>query len=112
MDSKGHWHNTPAQTEIMRHLRSEITGLPERPVIEIGIGERVSIAKSDGSFVFATFDKAEKNRVTLTPCVDSPPAPYFEFAEAVELRRENGEKVKAQIWDNRGGRIIVRTLPV
>lgn len=116
MDDRGHWHDA----ERMRRdddLRRRLveSALPEaarRPVIEIGIGETVGVVKASGETVMATFGAAEKNKVTLTPQDDGKPRPYLELAEAVQLQRASGESVRAQVWDNRKGKLILRTLPI
>jgi hypothetical protein len=114
MDSRGHWHD--GNSDVFSPLAKDAEGKPaarERPVIELAIGEMVDVVKADRSFVRASFDGAERNRVTLTP-VDLPGhvRPYLELAEPVELRRLNGSACRAQVWDNRKGKIILRTLPV
>lgn len=81
-------------------------------IAEIGIGEMVQIVKTNGQTMLARFDAAEKNRVTLAPQYDGKPRPYLELAERVELQRSTGESIKAQVWDNRNGKIILRTLPI
>lgn len=107
MDDRGHWHDvtidaTPSQIDQIFKGK--------RPVISIGIGEQVVVLKADGQRIAATFDGAEKNRVTLKPW--DGPHPYLELAEHVQMQRKNGESVAAQIWDNRGGKIVFRTLPI
>lgn len=124
MDTKGHWHNEDSEAmkafkAAERAGRAAEVAQPERPVISIGIGEVVQIVRNGGEFLTATFDAAEKNKVTLTPqaemaandrCCSGPV--YLELAETVQIQRSNGENVRAQVWDNRGGKIILRTLPV
>lgn len=103
MDDRGYWHD-------QRHTQQVERVLGVRPVIEIDAGEGVMIVKGDGQVQHATFDSAEKNKVTLTPTGDQ--RPYLELAERVALTRANQDSVVAQVWDNRGGKIILRTLPV
>ena len=110
MDSRGNWHNENSESFKKMFAEQEGKAPPERPVISIGIGEQVVILKSDGQRIAATFDAAEKNRVTLTPW--EGPHPYLELSEQVELQRQSGESVRAQVWDNRKGKIILRTLPI
>ena len=38
--------------------------------------------------------------------------PVVGLAESVQLTRATGDSVRAQVWDNRGGKIILRTLPL
>src|ERR1700734_2535600 len=119
MDEKGYWHHVESEKdkaglaeaarlgskarkalelgEINDELRSIFPG---RKVIEIGIGESVNVVK----------DAAEKNRVTLT-AVGLAQRPYFELAEHVQIQRDSGESIRAQVWDNRNGKLILRTLP-
>lgn len=116
MDDRGHWHESEAAAAaVNERLRNELqpgTGGRARATIGIGIGEMVSVVTNDGTTVMATFDAAEKNKVTLTPQDDGKPRPYLELASTVDLTRANGESVKAQVWDNRRGKLILRTLPV
>jgi hypothetical protein len=81
-------------------------------VIACDIGEVVAIVREDGVSFMASFDAAEKNRVTLTPQPPGAPTPWLELASRVKLERSNGESVVAQVWDNRRGKLILRTLPV
>src|ERR1700734_547422 len=129
MDEKGYWHHVESEKdkaglaeaarlgskarkalevgEINDELRSIFPG---RKVIEIGIGESVNVVKDDGEKMRCTFDAAEKNRVTLT-AVGLAQRPYFELAEHVQIQRDSGESIRAQVWDNRNGKLILRTLP-
>jgi len=118
MDNRGHWHESEqAAMDANRKFRDQFSNspsqMPERPAISIEYGEMVQVVKADGETLHATFDAVEKNKVTLTP-QDKPgvPLPYFELAESVQLARASGESVKAQVWDNRKGKLILRTLPV
>jgi hypothetical protein len=119
MDSKGYWHSTEGQEEAMR-LEKVMAGLNddgvptaarERPVIILSLNEVVTVEKADGTRLTCTFNGAEKNRVTLTPDAGQP---YLEFGENVVIWSESRppQRAKAQVWDNRSGRLILRTLPV
>lgn len=117
MDDRGYWHDSKeaaeAANERIRAAFGEKTSdIPERPPFTVGIGEMLLIVKANGEQVYGTFDSAEKNKVVLTPKDDGKPRPYLELAEHVQLARATGESVKAMIWDNRNGKIILRTLPV
>jgi hypothetical protein len=116
MDNSGRWHASEAEAvDANRRIREQFSGIasnmPERPAISIEIGEIIAVVKLDGSRLMASFDAAEKNKVTLDPQPDAH-APYFELAEHVTLERATGESVRAQVWDNRKGKLILRTLPV
>jgi hypothetical protein len=89
MDARGYWHT--------------------RPVVTAEIGQRVKVEKADGQSFAAVFAGVEKNRVTLRP--EPETWPYLEFAEAVSLVID-GQAIRAQVWDNRGGTVILRTLPL
>jgi hypothetical protein len=112
MDSKGYWHNE-RPSEQMEALTDELQGKEHRPrfVIELAVDELVRVVTADGSYTSVVFKKAEKNKVTFVPPSDSP-VPYFDFASTVTIERATGESVKAQVWDNRNGTLILRTLPV
>jgi hypothetical protein len=117
MDSKGYWHSESGEEEA-RRLEKVMAGLKddgvrpaqrERHVIEFSKGEVATVKLADGRTITTTFESAEKNRVTLIP---DDRQPYAEFAEAVTLLNECGQEARAQVWDNRSGRLILRTLPV
>lgn len=112
MDSSGHWHDVDRESRISRALEGIQHG-EDRPrfVMEASYGEMVSVVKDNGESIMATFDATDKNKVTLTPQGDGP-RPYLELAERVQLQRATGGSVVAQVWDNRAGKIILRTLPV
>jgi hypothetical protein len=114
MDDRGHWHESPTLRQLIDSATvvGEFHPPAQRPAIEIEIGETVMIVKDDGATIMASFDAAEKNKVTLTPQKPPTPEQYLELAEPVQLARANGESIRAQVWDNRGGKIVLRTLPV
>jgi hypothetical protein len=115
MDNSGHWH--PDMESALKANRAMDQFLPEdhprrqRCAISIAIGEVVTVVKKSGERAKFTFNSAEKNRVILAPWGRGQ-LPYLELAEHVQLQRDNGEEVPAQVWDNRRGNIILRTLPV
>ena len=113
MDERGHWHDvSDEQFEAGRQM-GHLLGSRPRYVVSIAIGERVTVIKpGTGERQEATFDKADRNRVHLTPVGNRSPLLYFDLAERVMLRSAAGVEVPAQIWDNRNGKIILRTLPV
>lgn len=113
MDDRGHWHQSDDFGERFKAMErgEEVTEL-RRPVISIGIGEMCRIVKDDGTFICASFDAAEKNKVTMTPQWGEGVRPFFELAERVKLECADGQSISAQVWDNRNGKLILRTLPV
>lgn len=117
MDSRGYWHESEelARQADDRYARERgsrnSNGDRSRPLFSVEIGEGVEVVKADGQGVLARFEAAEKNRVTLKPVNDTGGL-YFRFAEQVHLRRSNGDEVRAQVWDFRGGKLILRTLAV
>lgn len=118
MDSRGMWHKGDEYDKIKAMIHGEDEAGPDeinpertRPVIEIGIGEKVQIITVDNSLMDAVFESCEKNKVTLKPCYENPGV-YLEFGSTVDLRNVSGASVKAQVWDNRHRKIILRTLPV
>lgn len=121
MDSKGYWHNNPEEekrlaeriTEAMGRHDNSRTEAPLRFVVEMELGSTVEVTRGDDRLL-AVFEKAEKNKVTLCPLDEAGKVrPYLELAETVTLSKgDGGEGVKAQVWDNRNGKIILRTLPV
>ena len=68
------------------------------------------IEKSSGEMLRTSFVSASGNKITLKPL--DLERPYLEFAEHVNITNEKNVTVKAQVWDNRNGKIILRTLPV
>lgn len=121
MDDRGHWHNVSekevAQRNAMRdmdHDRNESGRSNDRPrfVFSMEIGSTVELVRGDDK-VLAVFEGAEKNKVTLRPIEQAGvQMPYLEVAETVTLSNGSDDGVKAQVWDTRKGRIILRTLPV
>lgn len=111
MDSKGYWHEGSKAIEQFTN-QPERSNVRERPVIVLKEGETVTVMKADGSFVRAIFQVASKNKVTLRPIEMNRSQPYLELSESVRLEAENGESIPAQVWDNRRGFIVLRTLPV
>lgn len=117
MDNRGYWHETEkgardANREYLRQSRTPVTEERIRPVISIEEGETVTVMKSDGTFIRCRFEAAEKNKVWVRPIELNPHQPCVSMSENVTLERENGEQVSAQIWDNRRGRIVLRTLAI
>jgi len=115
MDEKGYWHNREAESrERIREAFGPETGTVERQriVFELEVGQLVTI-KCGREEIRAVFKGAEKNRVTVIAIAEvGRPLPYLELAQSVELSDGKGKSTLAQIWDNRGGKIILRTLPV
>jgi len=112
MDDKGYWHDRrpDAIDEINRELgRSGAVPQP-RYVMSMAIGEVIRVEKSGGEMIRARFDEAKGNKITLTPLDDK--RPYLETAERVQITNEQNVTVEAQVWDTRGGKIVLRTLPV
>lgn len=113
MDDSGNWHNAgPTLADKFRQAHDEAEGktVPERPVITCGIGETVYITQEDGTYGGYRFEGAEKNRVTLSSIGGM--MPYFDFGSKVTMHNAAKETCKAQVWDNRGGKLILRTLPL
>ena len=54
--------------------------------------------------------EAQRNQVTVHSELSH--AAISVLADRVQLRRASGEQVAAQVWDNRNGSIILRTLPI
>lgn len=119
MDDRGYWHN-PTQKELvaertaalMNEDRDRSTG-GERPrfIMEVAGDELVRIVCDDGSYSSYIFNSAEKNKVTLSGVEDAPQLP-LNLSDIVYMERATGERVKAQVWDRRNGKLILRTLPV
>lgn len=107
MDHQGNWHHdVPSEERLKNDL------LPDRGryVISVAIGEQCRIEKSGGEMLCAVFEKADGNKITLKP-IDSV-NPGFLFSEKVRLTNLANVTIEAQVWDNRGGTIILRTLPI
>lgn len=116
MDDNGYWHHRNAP-EIEKHLkndRDERTQPPERFVISFEIGSTVVVKRdSNGEEIVCVFERAEKNKVTLRRIEHEGKTPaYLSLAERVNLSDGSGNGVSSQVWDNRGGKLILRTLPV
>lgn len=111
MDERGYWHYP---SESMEAIADELQGKERRlrAVISLEPNELVRVVTGDGSYCSATFKSAEKNKVTLTPVEGGMPMPYLDFARTVTLEKATGEKIEAQVWDNRNGSLILRTLPI
>ena len=121
MDSKGYWHNRPSP--VIDALRDELSAIRESPdgrarsndrprfIIELEVGSTVEVTRGDDKLL-AIFEGAEKNKVTLRPIDEAGKTrPYLELAEQVQLSNGSDPGVKAQVWDNRNGKLILRTLP-
>lgn len=107
MDDKGYWHDR-AKEDLVAAFTQD--GEPRRFVIDLGVGEVVRIEKDADATLRARFESANGNKITLVP-IDEV-RPYLEFAEHVSITNERDVTVRAQVWDNRKGKIILRTLPV
>lgn len=113
MDEKGYWHNRPPSQLEQQMERSRENQEPrERFVISFEIGSTVLVTRGDDKLI-CVFEGAAKNKVTLRPVDEvSKPRPYLELAERVELSDGTNPVVAAQVWDNRHGKIVLRTLPI
>ena len=114
-DRRGNWHNTPREQKRIQDAFEDAIEPGHRQarfVIELEIGERITVVKSDGTMLVATFDKADANNVFLTPVAEQSPLPYMETAERVSIEWNNGESVTAQVWDRRNGKLVLRTLAI
>lgn len=118
MDNRGYWHNMKdSEIEKLKYELAEgrdTARSNDRPrfVFSCDIGEGVEIVNEKREGMLCRFDAAEKNRVTLTPMNDGQPFAVFNFGDRVSVVRSNGDSIPAQIWDLRGGKIVLRTLPV
>lgn len=107
MDARGKWHYDDGKPSGVQEM---LSGKRDRSVISCAVGEIVRIEKTNGEMLRCRFDAANENKVTLQPMDE--PVPYLELAEHVTLTNSTNVSVQAQVWDNRGGKIIIRTLPV
>lgn len=117
MDSSGHWHDAAELKQAHRRLIDAIEGAKSaaesapRFVIELQVGSMVSVTRGEDK-VRAVFLGAEKNKVSLRRIdIAGVVPPYLEFGETVTLS-DGTTDVRAQVWDNRDGKIILRTLPI
>src|SRR5579862_5976594 len=109
MDTEGYWHDIPVDYNRMSDF---INGARERFVIAFDIGSTVELTRGADKML-CVFEKAEKNKVTLRPIDESGKTrPYLDLAERVLLGNGADKSVPAQIWDNRNGLIVLRTLSV
>lgn len=115
MDNRGYWHDGARAAEQADRIREVVSGQPQdRPrfVIELEIGSTVEVVK-DGEKMLAVFESVDKNKVTLRPIDEAGKTrPYLGLANRVELSNGSDPGVPAQVWDNRDGKLILRTLPV
>lgn len=112
MNSDGHW------SSVDRNRMAELSRDPERSndlpryVFSVDIGATVELTRGNDR-ILAVFEGAEKNKVTVQPIEEEgKPLPYIETGETVYLSNGTDAPVKAQMWDRRTGKFVLRTLPI
>jgi len=113
VDHKGYWHDAAIADKLKDDMDRDRKDANPRYVIAFDIGSTVEIETSKGEKMLCVFKGAEKNKVTLDPIDEAgKPRPYLDVADSVTLSDGSNPGVRAQVWDNRNGKIVLRTMPV
>lgn len=113
MDQRGYWHDAGKPDRITEMMTGSVPAEDApRFIIELQLGSTVEIRRGDETML-GVLESIVKNKVTIRPLDETGKARmYLDLAETVILSDGSVPGVKAQVWDNRDGKIILRTLPV